>query len=81
MYKKNSIFSKLKWGRGVILVVGIILGIGLVFVKTPQLRFNTFSFLGKKIKQFIVKKKPVKGYDVVTSASIMAKNQKIEKNK
>ena len=77
MYKKDGTFSKLKWGRGAILVVvGIILGIGLVSAKAPRLRFNTFSSLREKIKQFIVKKKSAKGYDVVTSASIMAKNQK-----
>ncbi len=79
--EKNSIFPKSKWGRGVILVfIGMILGIALGATKIPLLRFKTFSFFGEKIKQLTVKKKPYKGYDVITSASIMAENQNIEKN-
>ncbi|NQS90276.1 hypothetical protein HQ584_10860 [Patescibacteria group bacterium] len=80
MPKKDGFFPRSKWGKGAILVVmGIILGVGLVSAKTSRLRFKTFSSFGEKVKQFIVKEKPGKGYDVVTSASIMVKAQKIEK--
>jgi len=74
--------NKLKWRKkGTILVlIGIILGIGLISAKIPQ-KFKVFSFIEQKIKQLIAKKKPYKGYDIVTSASIMVKNQKIEENK
>ncbi|MCD6472767.1 hypothetical protein J7K55_06565 [Candidatus Aerophobetes bacterium] len=70
-------FTKLKFNKVYILIItGLILLICLVSNKMYWNMVKLFSPIKKKVKQLAINKKIYnKGYDVVTSASIIAMNK------
>ena len=74
--KIKDIFSKPPWVKWFILgVMGIILLFSSISIRFPQKTVAIFSSLRKRFKELIVEKRNPKGYDVITSATIMVKDE------
>jgi len=75
--KTKDIFSKPPWVKWFILgVMGIILLFSSISIRFPQKTVTIFSSWRKRFKELVVEKKSPKGYDVITSATIMVKSEK-----
>jgi len=75
--KERNAFSKLKFNRVFILITaGLVLLICLLSTKVYWNMAKLFSPIRKKVKQFAINRRVYnKGYDAVTSASIIAMNK------
>ena len=75
--KGRAIFSKLKFNKvSILITMGLILLVCLVSTKIYWNMTKLFSPIREKVKQLAINKKIYnKGYDVVTSASIIAMNK------